>query len=134
MEVDMSRLGYAALVCLAVPVAATAAVAKVGPTWSEVTGAMYSRAKMNRQPAVIKAIDDDDTTLRVVKVPPGEHVIRLNSSMRKGIQGSDQDLKLMLEPCKRYYLNAQFESGGAGADWKPVVDYVETLTGCKVPK
>jgi hypothetical protein len=40
-------------------------------------------------------------------------------------------MQLDIAPCKRYYLNAQFESGG-GVDWKPVVDYVEPIAGCKV--
>jgi hypothetical protein len=41
-------------------------------------------------------------------------------------------MQLDIAPCKRYYLNAQFASGG-GVDWTPVVDYVETVPGCKVP-
>ena len=125
----MNALRHAGLLCLALPVSASA-LEKIGPTWSEVTGLQYSRAKMNRLPAVVKSIDGDDTLYRVVKVMPGEHVIRLNSSMRKGVSGTDQEVKLDVLPCKRYYLNAQFESS-VGGDWTPVVDYVEQLTGCK---
>jgi hypothetical protein len=125
----MNGLRHAALLCLALPVSASA-LEKIGPTWSEVTGLQYSRAKMNRLPAVVKSIDGDDTLYRIVKVVPGQHVIRLSSSMRKGITSSDQEIKLDVLPCKRYYLNAQFASS-VGGDWTPVVDYVEPLTGCK---
>jgi hypothetical protein len=52
--------------------------------------------------------------------------------MRKGVAGSDAKFAIDLEPCKRYYVNAQFESG-SGADWQPVVAFVEGVTGCKVP-
>ena len=128
----MHHVAVLALLAGAMWPTALPAATKVGPTWSEVTGHAYSRAKMNRAGAVIKAIDDHHTRDRVVKVAPGEHVIRVQSPTRKGIAGSDQDVHLTLEPCKRYYINAQFASS-VGADWEPVVDFVEPLTGCKVP-
>jgi hypothetical protein len=40
-------------------------------------------------------------------------------------------LKLDLEPCKRYYVNAQFDAPGQPR-WEPVVDYVEPIAGCPV--
>jgi hypothetical protein len=104
---------------------------KWGPTWSEVTGYRYSKAKMHRLPAIIKSIDGQDTTFRVVKMDPGERTIVVQSPQRKGFHGSDQTLKLTIEPCKRYYINAQFESS-VGPDWQAVVDYVEPIAGCKV--
>ena len=42
----------------------------------------------------------------------------------------DQTLALTLEPCKRYYLNSQFENP-VQPRWTPVIDYVETIAGCK---
>jgi hypothetical protein len=118
-----------AALTLTLPIVATAAE-KVGPTWSEITGLQYSRAKLNRMPAVVKSIDGEDTLKKVVKIKPGDHVITLQSPTRKGSSGTDQDLKLTVQACKRYYLNAQFASG-VGKDWEPVVDYVETIPGCK---
>ncbi len=38
---------------------------------------------------------------------------------------------LDVEPCKRYYINAQFENN-VSIDWTPVIDYVDTIAGCKV--
>ena len=40
-------------------------------------------------------------------------------------------MTLDLEPCKRYYLNAQFANPVAPT-WTPVVDYVEPIAGCKL--
>jgi hypothetical protein len=104
---------------------------KWGPTWSEITGVRYSRTILNRAPAIIKSVDGRDYVDRVVKVEPGRHDIRLQSPTRKGFRGSDAHMQLDIAPCKRYYLNAQFASGG-GVEWSPVVDYVETIPGCKV--
>lgn len=118
-----------AAVALMLPIGALAAE-KVGPTWSEITGAQYTRTKLNRLPAVVKSIDGVDTLKKIVKIRPGDRVITLQSPTRKGSSGTDQDLKLTVQPCKRYYLNAQFASG-VGKDWEPVVDYVETIPGCK---
>jgi hypothetical protein len=35
-----------------------------------------------------------------------------------------------MEPCKRYYINAQFVNN-VTPDFEPVVSYVEDLTGCR---
>jgi hypothetical protein len=117
-------------------IAATAAASqafaleKIGPTWSEVTGQRYTRTTMNRMQAIVKSVDDDDTTYRVTKIRPGDRLVRLQSPSRKGFQGTDQELRLTVEPCKRYYLNAQFDSG-TSQNWQPVIDHVETIPGCK---
>ena len=117
---------------LALTLAASHAFAleKIGPTWSEVTGQRYTRTTMNRMPAIVKSVDGDDTTYKVTKITPGDRLIRLQSPSRKGFQGSNQELRVTVEPCKRYYLNAQFDSG-TSQNWQPVIDYVETIPGCK---
>jgi hypothetical protein len=40
---------------------------KWGPTWSEVTGQLYSRTELNRTPAIIKSIDGRHSLDRVVR-------------------------------------------------------------------
>jgi len=127
----MLKLSTAAMLLAFCSAANAALLEKWGPTWSEVTGYRYSKAKMNRLPAIIKSIDGQDTAFRVVKMDPGERTIRIQSPQRKGFMGSDQTLQLTIEPCKRYYINAQFASS-VGPDWEPVIDYVETVPGCKV--
>ena len=109
-----------------------AALEKVGPTWSEVTGIQYSKAPLNRAPAVIKSIDGHATPYRIVKTEPGIRKVGVQSASRKGFQGSSIEMELELAPCKRYYINTQFASA-SGTDWRPVVDKVETVAGCKLP-
>jgi hypothetical protein len=120
----------AALAAMAVAAMPARALEKIGPTWSEVTGQRYTRTTMNRMPAIVKSVDGDDTTYKVTKIKPGDRLVRLQSPSRKGFQGTDQELRLTVEPCKRYYLNAQFDSG-ASRDWQPVIDHVEVIPGCK---
>jgi hypothetical protein len=124
--------GLTAVLLLVFAAAASAALLeKWGPTWSEVTGYRYSKAKSHRLPAIIKSVDGRDYAERVVKIDPGERTIVVQSPPRKGFRGSDQTLKLTIEPCKRYYINAQFHSS-VGPDWQAVVDYVEPVAGCKL--
>ena len=107
------------------------AAAKWGPTWSELSGNLYAKAQMNVTAATIKQVDGKHETKKIVKAEPGRHTIVVASPMRKGFTGSDTTVDIELEACKRYYVNAQFESGG-GTDWKPVIAMVETIPGCKV--
>ncbi|HEY1325624.1 MAG TPA: hypothetical protein VGI14_01710 [Casimicrobiaceae bacterium] len=123
---------YFAIAGVALVSTGALAAEKVGPTWSEITGAQYTRTKLNRMQGIVKDIDGEDTLKKVTKIRPGDHVIRLQSPTRKGSSGSDQNVKLTVEPCKRYYLNAQFASS-VGKDWEPVVDHVESIPGCKMP-
>ncbi|MGH8798717.1 MAG: hypothetical protein ACREX7_00620 [Casimicrobiaceae bacterium] len=128
----MRYLMWALAICAAGAIEAGAAgLEKWGPTWSEVTGSRYHRAILNRRPAIIKSVDGKDYVDRVVKIEPGKREITVQSLNRKGFRGSDAQMQLDIAPCKRYYLNAQFASG-VGVEWKPVVDYVEPIAGCKV--
>jgi hypothetical protein len=123
--------GVLALAALASSVDA-GAIEKWGPTWSEVTGAQWSKAKLHLTGAIIKSIDGRSETDRVVKAEPGKRAIVVQSPTRKGFSGTDTTLEMDLAPCKRYYINAQFKSG-TGRDWDPVIAMVETVSGCKVP-
>jgi hypothetical protein len=115
---------------LLIPVAGANA-ALWGPTWSELSGSQYHKAVLDRRPAIIKSVDGRSYTDRIVKVEPGRRTVVLQSIKRKGSRGSDATLELDIAPCKRYYLNAQFASS-VGPEWKPVIDYVDHITGCKV--
>jgi hypothetical protein len=109
------------------------ALEKWGPTWSEVTGARYSRVTMNRSPAIIKSIDGRNYTTRVIKIEPGKRTVVVQAPPRQGFPGIDKNLPLDIAPCKRYYINAQFDSS-VGPQWKPVIAYVERIAGCKITK
>ena len=128
---SINRTAIAMLVLLAT--APATAAERWGPTWSEVSGNLYSKAQMNVTAATIKQIDGKHETKRIVKVESGEHEVVVASPMRKGFSGSDVTVRMQFEPCKRYYVNSQFESG-TGPDWKPFVAMVESIPGCKIPK
>ena len=103
-----------------------------GPTWSEVTGARYDKTTMYRLPAVISRIDDQGAfASQPIKVEPGMRTIRLQGSL-PGWQGTNfETMELDVLPCKRYYINEQYQNF-VQPNYKPVVDYVEDIAGCKV--
>ena len=115
-----------------------------GPTWSEVTGYRYPNAAAYqfRRPAIVEHVDNQGSfATDPIKVDPGTHRIRTEPGMRQIILGAPvprwpggSDLKVMMldvEPCKRYYINAQFENN-VTIEWKPVIDYVDTIAGCTI--
>jgi hypothetical protein len=121
------------MLVLAVPLA-LAGCQTWGPTWSEVTGARFNRAIMDRRPAIIEQIDGRSAYAEnPIKIEPGPHLLVVQGpAPRRPGGGTLQDFKLDAAPCKRYYVNAQF-SNPVQLDWEPVIDYVEDIAGCKVP-
>jgi hypothetical protein len=107
--------------------------AMYGPTWSEVSGERYHHTIMNRRPAIIEKIDGYSSYAQYpIKVEPGRHEIVLGGPMPSWPGGPPlHTITLDLEPCKRYYLNAQFNNP-VEPKWTPVVDYVESIAGCGV--
>ena len=114
------------------PFGASAALKRWGPTWSEVTGLLADQTQLHLTMAVVHRIDGKFEGDKIVKLEPGRHTIVLQSPTRKGVPGTDQTVELDVEPCKRYYFNAQFKAA-MGDEWKPVVTRVETIAGCKLP-
>ena len=102
-----------------------------GPTWSEVTGVRYHRAIADRWPAKIVAVGNDSVFQTPYKVAPGTYRLAVESPRHDGFPGTILEMTLNIEPCKRYYVNAQF-AGPVGPDWRPVVDEVESIAGCRV--
>lgn len=106
-----------------------------GPTWSEVSGARYNLAISNRQPAVIENIDGNSAfPTRPIKIEPGRHEITIAGVSQRPSPGGGELKRIALdvEPCKLYYINAQYGSP-ASVDYAPVIDYVDTIPGCRVP-
>ena len=102
-----------------------------GPMWSEVTGVRYHRAAANRQPATIVAIGDQPVFRVPWPVAPGTYRITVESPWHDGFPGTIRDIELKLEPCRRYYINAQF-AGTFGQEWKPVIDETVRIEGCRI--
>jgi len=105
-----------------------------GPTWSEVTGDRYVGGIQFRRPAIIERIDDQGSFVSdPIRIAPGERTIQVSAPTPRWPGGSEiLTMKLDIEPCKRYYINAQFENN-VSQSWKPVIDYVDPIAGCSVP-
>jgi hypothetical protein len=108
-----------------------AGCATFGPTWSEISGDRYHMAILDRRPALIEKIDGYSAYAHYpIKVDPGVHEIELQGPAPRWRGGAPlHRITLELEPCKRYYLNAQFDNP-VQPTWTPVVDYVEPIGGC----
>jgi hypothetical protein len=110
-----------------------------GPTWSEISGTRYTVTELNRFPTLINAVDAQNPGPRIgarnysyYKVEPGHHTVELQAINRNPNWVSGINLRnaeLDIQPCKRYYVNAEFDNPLL-TDWKPVVDYVEAIPGC----
>ena len=108
---------------------ALAGCATYGPTWSEITGDRYTRTTLNRAPALVEKVDGYSAYAQYpIKLDPGVHEIVLQGASTWPGGAPLRTLTLNLEPCKRYYLNAQFEAPGQPR-WEPVVDHVEDIAG-----
>jgi hypothetical protein len=118
--------------CVAVAAMTLAGCQTWGPTWSEVSGARYTRIDPDRAPAILIAVGDESVgSVTPFRVAPGTYRIVLQSPVHDRFRGSEMDITLKVEPCRRYYLNAQFDNP-VSPGWKPVIDYVESIPGCTV--
>jgi hypothetical protein len=118
--------------CVAVAAMMLAGCQTWGPTWSEVSGARYTRIDPDRAPAILIAVGDESVgSVTPFRVAPGTYRIVLQSPVHNRFRGSEMDITLKVEPCRRYYLNAQFDNP-VSPGWKPVIDYVESIPGCTV--
>ena len=107
--------------------------ATMNAPWSEVVGTRYHVAIADRRPVNIVTIGDQGgwANNQPMLVDPGTYRVVVESRPHAGYRGGRQrELQLTLEPCKRYYLNAQFDSQ-VSADYTPVVDEVENIGGCR---
>ncbi len=102
-----------------------------GLTWSEVTGVRYNRTIAERFPARIVAIGNNAITPYPIKVVPGQYDVHVESPPHGNFAGTTRTLPLNIEPCKRYYINAQFQDP-VRPEWTPVIDEVESIAGCRV--
>lgn len=101
-------------------------------SWSEVTGSRFSATTPYRRAAVIDQIGNQASfTTNPIKIEPGEHRLILQGSAPGWPGGPPMQVYyLNAEPCKRYYINAQFKDMNS-QEWTPVIDYVEAISECK---
>jgi hypothetical protein len=117
-----------------VPVAAVGLLATAcqtwGPTWSEVSGDRYTAADPNRRPAILLRVGDESVGFtKPYKVTPGTYRVEVQAPPHDRFSGSAKGFTLQIEPCQRYYINAEFDTR-TGPEWTPVIDHVEPIAGC----
>jgi hypothetical protein len=123
----MSRYANVALAILA---SAMAGCQTWGPTWSEITGARYTAAIADRRAAILSTVGDESVgSVQPFKVHPGTYRVVVQSPRHNGFPGTNKEMTLAMDPCRRYYVNAQFDNPTT-PQWEPVVDHVETIAGC----
>lgn len=90
--------------------------------------------EINRFPVQIVAVDGSSRLDNKYRVEPGKHVLTLSSlqSLKRNVYVRQKTVEFNVEPCKYYYLAAQHENRILD-QWEMVVDYVETIPGCKYP-
>jgi hypothetical protein len=104
-------------------------------SYSEVTGARYNLAIMDRRAVEIVRVGNTTgwANNQPVQVNPGTYPVVVASRPHGGFAGGlQQTMELRIDPCKRYYVNAQY-ANPITPDYQVVVDYVETIAGCRAP-
>ena len=120
---------------LAIPAVLGGCATWSGP-WSEVTGQRFNHAVADRRQAEIVSVGGRTmwASEPVLKVEPGRQRVVVASLPHAGNPGGrQQDFTLDIEPCKRYYINAQFENA-LSPRFEPVVDAVQGIAGCGTRK
>jgi len=106
-----------------------------GPTWSELSGQRYPTGEINqfRRPAIIENVDNQGAFPSYpIKIEPGQRRIVLSADAPGWPGGPGLEvMNLDAAPCKRYYLNAQFQNN-ISPQWTPVIDWAEDIAGCKI--
>jgi hypothetical protein len=118
------------MIVLAVPVLLSGC-ASMQTSYSEVTGERYHLAIADRRAVNIVTVGSTTgwANNQPVQVDPGTYRVVVESRSHAGFRGSPSEFQLKVEPCMRYYVNAQF-AGPVGANYQPVVDEVEPIAGC----
>jgi len=119
---------------LALP-AVLSGCASMMSSYSEVVGDRYNLAIVDRRAVEIVRVGSTTgwANNQPIQVSPGTYPVVVASRAHGGFAGGKQEtLELKIDSCKRYYINAQYPNP-VSADYRIVVDHVETIAGCKPP-
>jgi hypothetical protein len=135
MEMNMRKLILLSVVALC------SSCQTWGPTWSEVTGALWNKppVEFSVAPTSVQTVDGKGAfplggAYAYVKMTPGPHTLVLAAApLTPGWRGGTdlETMQLNAEPCMRYYIAAKYDTR-LSASWKPFIDYVESIAGCSV--
>ena len=68
-----------------------------------------------------------------MQVDPGVQRVVVTSRAHRGFRGRTAEFQLNVEPCTRYYINAQF-ANPVTPEFVPVIDHQERIAGCVWPR
>ena len=112
-----------------------ASCASMTTSFSEVSGDRFNQAPVDRRAVNIVSVGNTSgwANNSPVQVEPGLHRVVITSRNHRGFQGRTVAFDLNVEPCTRYYINAQF-ANPVTPDFVPVIDHQETIAGCVWPR
>jgi hypothetical protein len=136
-EMHMKRIAATALLaCAALPLALLGACA-TSDSFSQLTGQRWSRTDINTFDVIIISVDGTSYIERPgapVRVDPGVREIVVQGPATAGFRfGEQRTLKLDVQPCTRYFLEAK-KGNSLSQDFEPRVNFTEAIGGCGVKK
>lgn len=113
----------------------TASCASMTTSYSEVVGQRFNLAVVDRRAVDIDSVGNTTGWLNgaPVQVEPGVHRVVITAPDHRGFRGRSAAFELTVEPCTRYYVNAQFENP-LTPRFEPVIDHQEKIAGCVWPR
>lgn len=122
---------------LAIAAAALVAGCATPDTFSELSGRRWSKAEINTFDVTIISVDGShyiEKPTQLVQVQPGPRAIVVQGPASGGMRfGEQRTLKLDVQPCTRYWLEAK-KANSLSQDFEPRVNYSEPIAGCGASK
>jgi hypothetical protein len=110
-----------------------------GPNWTEITGVRYNRVPINTAAVTIVLVDGQSVAPMArglpIRIDPGKRQVTLDAApLQAGwimtLEYRRQTVTFDFEPCRRYWINARYESPVTGSPWAPFIDFTEPIAGC----
>jgi hypothetical protein len=134
-EMHMKRIAATALLVCSVPL--TLGGCATSDTFSQLTGQRWSRTEIATFDVIIISVDGTSYIERPgapVRVEPGVRSIVVQGPATAGFRfGEQRTLKLDVQPCTRYFLEAR-KQNSLSQDFEPRVNYTEPIAGCGVKR
>jgi hypothetical protein len=106
-------------------------------SFSQLTGERWHRSELNTFDVIIISVDDRHYIERrgqPVRIDPGMRTIVVQGPPTGGFRdGEQRSLKLDVQPCTLYHLEAR-KSNSLAQDFEPRVNHTQPIVGCGVKK
>jgi len=110
-----------------------------GPNWTEITGVRYNRVPINTAAVTIVLVDGESVSPMArglpIRIAPGSRRVTLDAQpLQAGwlmtLDYQRQTVTFDFAPCRRYWINARYDSPVTGSPWAPFIDFTENIAGC----